>query len=63
MRKVLIIGATPAIAEAVAREYTRVGASLFLLGRRPERIRAIVEDLRVRSAAQVEYASARRTSF
>lgn len=50
MQNVLIIGATSAIAEAVARRYASRGASLFLVGRRAERLQVIADDLRVRGA-------------
>ena len=54
MQKVLIIGATSAIAEATARLWAQRGASLFLLGRQADRLEAIAADLRVRGAAFVE---------
>lgn len=53
MKKVLIIGATSAIAEASARIWAARGASLFLAGRRAERLQVIAADLRVRGAAAV----------
>ena len=53
MQKILIIGATSAIAEASARLWAARGASLFLVGRRAERLEAIAADLRVRGAAAV----------
>ena len=53
MRKVLIIGATSAIAEAVARLLAAQGDFLYLVGRRVEALEAIAADLRVRGAAQV----------
>lgn len=49
--RVLIIGATSAIAESVARLYAARGASLYLLARDPVRARAIAQDLIVRGAA------------
>lgn len=52
MQKVLIIGATSAIAEAVARRLAGRGAALYLVGRNEAKIAAIAEDLRVRGAAQ-----------
>ena len=54
MRRVLIIGATSAIAEATAREFARRGDRLFLVGRRADALEAIAADLRVRGAPQVE---------
>ena len=53
MKKILIIGATSAIAEATARPWAARGASLFLVGRRAERLQVIAADLRVRGAAAV----------
>ncbi|MFI8717296.1 SDR family oxidoreductase [Stenotrophomonas sp. NPDC077464] len=53
MQKVLIIGATSAIAEAVARLYAARSATLFLVGRNAGRLEAIASDLRVRGAQQV----------
>jgi short-subunit dehydrogenase len=54
MPRVLIIGATSAIAEATAREYARRGAALFLVGRDPARLERIAADLQVRGAAAVQ---------
>ena len=53
MKRVLIIGATSAIAEAAARQWAAQGASLFLVGRKAERLQAIAADLSVRGAAKV----------
>ena len=49
---VLVIGATSAIAEHTARRYAETGASLFLVGRREERLQAIAGDLAARGAAR-----------
>lgn len=54
MRKVLIVGATSAIAEAVARLLAQQGDFLYLTGRRAELLEAIAADLRVRGAARVQ---------
>jgi decaprenylphospho-beta-D-erythro-pentofuranosid-2-ulose 2-reductase len=51
--RVLIVGATSAIAHAVARRYAAQGARLTLLGRRPDALEAAAADLRVRGAAEV----------
>ena len=51
MQRILIMGATSAIAEATARRFAQRGASLFLVGRNVERLQAISEDLKVRGAA------------
>jgi len=53
MQRVLIIGATSAIAEATARIYASRGSRLYLVARDPKRLDAIVEDLRVRGAGTV----------
>jgi short-subunit dehydrogenase len=55
-QRVLIIGATSAIAHAVARRCAARGARLFLIARRAEALDANAADLRVRGAAQVETA-------
>ncbi len=54
--KVIILGATSAIAEATARLYAGEGAELLLVARQPERLAAIAADLRLRGAARVETA-------
>lgn len=53
-RRVLIVGATSAIAAEVARLYADRGASLVLTGRNPARLAAVGDDLRVRGATGVE---------
>jgi short-subunit dehydrogenase len=53
MQKILIIGASSAIAEASARLWAARGAALFLVGRNAARLEAIAADLRVRGAASV----------
>ncbi len=50
MQRILIIGATSAIAEAVARRYASRAATIHLLGRREERLQAIAQDLGTRGA-------------
>jgi short-subunit dehydrogenase len=55
-RRVLIIGATSAIAGETARVFSAYGARLFLTGRHAGRLEAVAADLRVRGAAQVETA-------
>lgn len=50
----LIVGATSAIAEALARRYARAGASYFLAARDEEKLAAVAGDLRARGAARVE---------
>jgi len=53
MRKVLIIGATSAIAEATARLFAVRGDELFLVARNPIRLEAIQKDLEIRGAHEV----------
>lgn len=53
MKRVLIIGATSAIAEATARIFAQRGAALHLLARNPDRLAAVAADLRMRGAAEV----------
>jgi len=55
MQKILIIGATSAIAESVARLYAARGAALYLVGRSAARLDTIAADLRVRGAQRAEY--------
>ena len=55
MSKVLIIGATSAIAEATARLLAPRGDQFFLLGRDAERLAAQCADLAVRGAAGAAY--------
>lgn len=53
MRKMLIIGATSAIAEATARLFAADGDALFLVARDPVRLEAMAADLKVRGATAV----------
>ncbi|MFT3849723.1 MAG: SDR family oxidoreductase [Propionivibrio sp.] len=53
MKRILIIGASSAIAEATARLWAAQGAALFLVGRNGERLGHIADDLRLRGAASV----------
>jgi short-subunit dehydrogenase len=52
--KIIILGATSAIAEATARLYAGEGAEMLLVARQSERLAAIAADLRLRGAARVE---------
>jgi decaprenylphospho-beta-D-erythro-pentofuranosid-2-ulose 2-reductase len=52
--KVMIIGATSAIAGEVAKIYAEEGAQLFLVARDVAKLEAAAKDLRVRGAASVE---------
>lgn len=53
MKKILIIGATSAIAEATARLWAARGDRLYLLARDQQRLEAIAADLKVRGAESV----------
>ena len=50
MQRILIIGATSAIAEATARRYAARGAALHLVGRQAARLETIAADLATRGA-------------
>jgi short-subunit dehydrogenase len=52
MRRILIIGATSAIAEATARQFASRGDALCLVGRDAARLQAIADDLGVRGAVR-----------
>jgi short-subunit dehydrogenase len=52
--RLLIIGATSAIAMAVARRYAARAARIGLIGRRADALEALAADLRVRGAAEVD---------
>lgn len=53
-RRVIILGATSAVAEAVARRYAGRNARLVLAARRAEDLSRMADDLRVRGAEAVE---------
>jgi len=55
-QRILIVGATSAIATEVARAFAERGASLILTGRKPERLAALADDLAVRGGVEVETA-------
>lgn len=50
MKKILIIGATSAIAEATARLWAGEGHRLYLVARNGERLQAMAADLKIRGA-------------
>jgi decaprenylphospho-beta-D-erythro-pentofuranosid-2-ulose 2-reductase len=54
MQRILIVGATSAIAEATARLFAARGDALFLAGRNGSRLQAIAADLSVRGASLAE---------
>ncbi|MDE2401342.1 MAG: SDR family oxidoreductase [Burkholderiales bacterium] len=53
MKKILIVGATSAIAEACARLWAQQGDQLFLAARNADQLKSIAADLRVKGAAKV----------
>jgi short-subunit dehydrogenase len=54
LSKVLIVGATSAIAHETARLFAKEGARLLLAGRNAAKLETVAADLRVRGAKQVE---------
>ncbi|AKF83834.1 SDR family oxidoreductase [Myxococcus sp. MISCRS1] len=54
MKKVLVLGATSAIAQATVRLLAARGASLYLVGRNVENLDAVAKDAATRGAAKVE---------
>jgi len=54
MRRILIVGATSAIAEATARLFAQAGDQLLLAARDRAKLEIVGADLRVRGASQVE---------
>jgi len=50
MKRILIMGATSAIAEAAARRFASRGDALFLVARNPQRLQAVADDLKLRGA-------------
>ncbi|MBC3864293.1 SDR family oxidoreductase [Undibacterium jejuense] len=55
MQRVLIVGATSAIAEAFAKQYAQQHASFFLLAKSLERLHLLAGDLLLRGATAVTY--------
>ena len=53
MQKVLIIGATSAIAQEVAKLYANSGSQLYLVARNSEKLEQVAQDLNVRGASAV----------
>lgn len=55
MKRIVIFGATSAIAQACARIWAGRGDTLYLVGRRSERLEAVAGDLEVRGAGLVKW--------
>ncbi|HEY2401917.1 MAG TPA: SDR family NAD(P)-dependent oxidoreductase, partial [Steroidobacteraceae bacterium] len=53
MKKILVMGAGSAIAEATARVFAQRGDALFLVGRKADVLESMCADLRVRGAKTV----------
>ncbi|MFP2908074.1 SDR family oxidoreductase [Pyxidicoccus sp. 3LFB2] len=53
MKKVIVLGATSAIAQATVRLLAARGASLYLVGRNAENLQAVAQDATTRGAAKV----------
>jgi short-subunit dehydrogenase len=53
MRKILIVGATSAMAEACARLWAQRGDQLFLAARNAAQLQSLADDLKVRGAQRV----------
>jgi len=53
MRRILIVGAGSAIAEAAARTFAERGDAIFLVGRNPDILGSIAADLKVRGARAI----------
>ena len=56
MKKILILGATSAIAEATARLWAREGHRLYLIGRNVGRLDGMAADLKIRGAESTHVA-------
>ena len=63
MKKVLIVGATSAIATACARLWAEQGAEFFLVGRNDEKLEQTAADLKVRGAKAVTLHNMDATDF
>lgn len=57
MKNILIIGATSAMAEHVARLYAEQGDRLYLLARNEQKLSPVVDDLMARGAANITSAA------
>jgi decaprenylphospho-beta-D-erythro-pentofuranosid-2-ulose 2-reductase len=49
VKRIVIFGATSAIAQACARIWTARGCRIFLVGRNPAKLTAVLQDLDVRA--------------
>lgn len=63
MKKILVIGATSAIAVATSRLWAEEGNRLFLMGRNAERLKSIATDLNIRGAESAQHAQLDMNDF
>lgn len=63
MRRILVIGATSAIAQHAARYCAADGDRLYLVARAESKLSSVAEDLRVRGASQVNILAADLADF
>jgi len=63
MSRILVIGATSAIAHACSRIYATRGAQLVLVGRSAEKLAGCADDLRVLGATRIEVLQAQANDF
>ena len=54
-RKIVIVGATSAIAQQVAKQFAEANDDLLLVGRNAQRLESITNDLRLRGAGHISY--------
>ena len=54
INKLLIIGATSAIAHETAKRFAESGVEFFLVARSPDKLKTVADDLKVRGAKRVE---------
>ncbi|WP_016855060.1 SDR family oxidoreductase [Halomonas smyrnensis] len=52
LKRVILFGATSAIAEQTARQLVAQGASLYCVGRNRDKLMALIDDLKVRASGQ-----------
>lgn len=63
MRRLMIFGATAALAQATARRFATDGSRFFLVARNRDKLAAVADDLRVRGATLVVAAEADALDF
>jgi decaprenylphospho-beta-D-erythro-pentofuranosid-2-ulose 2-reductase len=56
-KRILVLGATSGIAEACCRIWAARGESLYLVARNPEKLAAVVADMRTRGASYIDFAA------